>query len=172
PPILGSALFSPNGDGIADEVTLLYQTYEPVSLDITISAAFEDSNGERHIAGGVRRHLETGKTLLGGSGASTWNGRDDSGTVVPDGLYGMVLLFTDACGNQQRYERYVEIDTVPPQVVINYPQPQDPLTLIVEIQGTVSDPHLSAYRVQVGGGTAPETWATLSTGAGTMTNTV
>src|SRR5262249_52174363 len=115
PPTLGRELFSPNGDGIADDVTLQYQTYEPVTLDITIHAAGADSNGARQIVGSALRHLETGKILLGGSGSALWNGRDDSGTVVPDGLYGIVLLFTDACGNQRRYEQYVEVDTAPPQ---------------------------------------------------------
>ena len=172
PPTLTRELFSPNGDGNADDVTLLYQTYEPVTLDITVYAAHEDSHGVRQTAGEALHHLETGKTLLSGDGFSTWNGRDDGGMVLPDGLYGLVLLLTDACGNQQRYERFVEIDTAPPQVVIDYPHPQDPLTLTVEIQGTVIDPHLSAYRVQVGGGTAPETWATLNTGAGNPTSTV
>ncbi len=171
-PALTRELFSPNGDGNVDDVTLLYQTYEPVTLDITVYAAHEDSLGVRQTAGEALRHLETGKTLLSGDGFSIWNGRDDGGTVLPDGLYGLVLLLTDACGNQQRYERFVEIDTAPPQVVIDYPHPQDPLALTVEIQGTVLDPHLSAYRVQVGGGTAPETWATLNTGAGNPTNTV
>jgi fibronectin type 3 domain-containing protein/flagellar hook assembly protein FlgD len=172
PPTLARELFSPNGDGNADDVTLLYQTYEPVTLNITVYAASEDRHGERQIVGEVLRHLETGKTLLSGGDFSTWNGRDDGGVVLPDGLYGLVLLLTDACGNQQRYERFVEIDTTPPQIVINYPQPQAPLALTVEIQGTVNDAHLSAYRVQVGGGTAPETWATLSTGAGNLTSTV
>jgi hypothetical protein len=160
-PAVVPALFSPNGDGVADTVSIHHQSSENTTLDIHIYAAREDPDGEQRIDGPLLRRLETGKLLLSSSALSTWDGLDHSGAISPDGWYGIVSIYTDTCGNQRQYEQFVELDITPPIAVVRYPDPASPITMLVEIQGSVQDPHLSAYRVQVGAGSAPETWATL-----------
>jgi subtilase family serine protease/fibronectin type 3 domain-containing protein len=160
-PAVAPELFSPNDDGVVDTVSIHHQSLENTTLDVHIYAAREDRNGEKRIDGPILRRLETGRLLLNGVSLSTWDGLDDSGATPPDGWYGIVSIYTDTCGNQRQYEQFVEVDTTPPVAVVSYPATGSPITMLVEIQGSVQDAHLSAYRVQVGAGSAPATWATL-----------
>ncbi len=161
PPTVSPTVFSPNGDGVADTLSIHHQGQENITLDVHIYAARTGQDGAPEIQGSILRRLETGKLLLSGSALSTWDGLDDSSTTLPDGLYGVVSIYTDTCGNQQRHEAFIELDITPPDAAISYPASDSPLTMLVEIQGSVQDPHLSAYHVQIGAGAAPETWATL-----------
>ncbi|MGE3540694.1 MAG: CARDB domain-containing protein [Candidatus Tectimicrobiota bacterium] len=167
-PQLSQVLFSPNGDGLADDVTLSYQVDEPSRLDLLVYAATRDQQGQMQSAGTALRQVESLTALAAGRQTARWDGHDATGRVVSDGWYGLVSVLTDACGNQQRYEAFVEVDTTPPQVVIEAPQAHTPLALLVAVSGSVHDPHLSTYRVQVGGGTGPQTWAVLSSGTTNM----
>ena len=76
---VGSPIFTPNGDGINDQVELNYsllQLVKPVNVEV----GFYDLSGRR-----VRTVLDAESA----SGAYTvaWDGRDDQWQVVPPGLY-------------------------------------------------------------------------------------
>jgi subtilase family serine protease/Tol biopolymer transport system component/fibronectin type 3 domain-containing protein len=68
--------FSPNGDGVKDETTLAYRVPLPVSVVVTSPR------------GDVVRTFPPRPT---GSDSVTWDGRDESGVVVADGVYTLEL---------------------------------------------------------------------------------
>lgn len=85
--------FTPNGDGINDEMTVLFDvqrllTPKPVRLEIF------DLNGRR------LRLIE--RRLLSGGYSQQWDGRADGGQIVPPGLYVLrISAEADDAGNAQ-----------------------------------------------------------------------
>jgi hypothetical protein len=70
--------FTPNGDGINDEMTVLFDLQRllaPRSVRVEIF----DLNG--------RRLHHTERQLASGGYSQPWDGRDDAGNLVPPGLY-------------------------------------------------------------------------------------
>ena len=85
--------FTPNGDGINDEMTVIFDvqrllTPKPVRLEIF------DLNGRRLRL--IERHL------LSGGYSQQWDGRADGGEVVPPGLYVLrISALADDAGSAQ-----------------------------------------------------------------------
>jgi len=78
--------FTPNGDGINDEMTVTFDvqrllTPKPVRLEVF------DLNGRR-------LHLIE-RALSSGGYSQRWDGRDDGGHIVPPGLY-ILRISTEA----------------------------------------------------------------------------
>jgi subtilase family serine protease/Tol biopolymer transport system component/flagellar hook assembly protein FlgD/fibronectin type 3 domain-containing protein len=160
-------LFSPNGDGQFDDVTVTYEVGESAVLDVDIHHAVQDSqNGALRIIGDSIRRLINQSTVLSGSATFSWDGRDVGGATVADGFYAIVLTFKDACGNVKKVELFTEVDNTPPAVTIAFPHTTDPLSLIVEIQGSVNDPHPVGYGVDFGVGSLPDQWVRLANRTG------
>lgn len=169
PATIDRMLFSPNGDALFDDVTVSYEVDEPVTLDIDVLPAARDATtGEIMITGPPVRSLAHGLSLLPGADSMAWDGRDDAGSTVADGLYVIRLAYKDACGNASGQILQAEVDNTPPAVIINYPRTTDPLPLIVEIQGTVQDPHMAGFRVEYGVGSFPDAWVPVSIGSGNV----
>ncbi len=165
-------VFSPNGDGVLDSVSLSYQAAEPTTVDVEALPAVRGSNLDPcHVTGDAVRHLESGLSLAAG-GSSRWDGLGDDGATVRDGMYRLAVTFTDGCGNRAVAYACVEVDTTPPAVTLSYPRPGDPLPLIVEVQGSVSDAHPDTFTVDFGAGAAPATWAQIGSGTGEPTQAV
>ncbi len=162
-PELNRKLFSPNGDDVADAIDIPVAADEPGTLDIRVHAATALTSGEWRIDGPVLRHLEAGRSLSNGVYVAQWDGVDDAGHNVSDGWYGIVVIFTDRCGNQDQRHVFVEVDQTPPEVAIDYPGPDDPLTTLIDIRGRALDVHFDHYRVLIGAGTEAGTSAVLQT---------
>lgn len=156
-------LFSPNGDGNLDELELEVRASELFFATIDVHGAVEATPGRLQITGPSLRRLASDLLVLNES-ILVWDGRRDDGGVVPDGLYGIVVSFRDACGNIASSTRYVVVDNTPPVVAIRYPRTGDPLGLIVEVLGTASDLHFVGYGVEFGIGSDPSTWARFGAG--------
>ena len=83
--------FTPNGDGVNDEMTVLFDvqrllTPKPVRLEIF------DLNGRRLRL--IEHHLSSGGY------SQQWDGRDDGGQIVPPGLYVLrISIEADDAGN-------------------------------------------------------------------------
>ena len=83
--------FTPNGDGVNDEMTMLFDvqrllTPKPVRLEIF------DLNGRRLRL--IEHHLSSGGY------SQQWDGRDDGGQIVPPGLYVLrISIEADDAGN-------------------------------------------------------------------------
>jgi fibronectin type 3 domain-containing protein/flagellar hook assembly protein FlgD len=150
---IDSRLFSPNGDGLFDAVVIEYAVENEVSLDAVVL----DS------ADVMIKSLLTGYAHGGGQGEVAWDGTDNGGQYVPDGLYSIRLTATDHCGNiASALIKEVEVDRTPPAAEISYPQPDDTLGTIVEVIGTASDPHFAYYRLEILDETHPEPLQTLA----------
>ncbi|MDX1997340.1 MAG: CARDB domain-containing protein, partial [Thermoanaerobaculia bacterium] len=149
-------LFSPNNDGVLDEFE------GTVTLDETAEVTVEVLSG-RGAFGPVVRTLFTEQTVFDAQEV-LWDGKDDGGAVVPDGIYTLKATFEDGCGNQAERFYDVEVDNTPPDLAIVYPLRGDPLPMIVAVQGAVDDLNLASWNVDYGLGLVPETWARISAG--------
>jgi len=81
-----SLIFSPDGDGNKDTIT------------IGITGSKEDlwDIGVQDATGTTIRHVEIKDAA---PSDFTWDGKNDAGTIVPDGVYSLVLSSTDRAGN-------------------------------------------------------------------------
>ncbi|MEJ2347133.1 MAG: FlgD immunoglobulin-like domain containing protein, partial [Gammaproteobacteria bacterium] len=156
---------SPNGDGVLDDVTITHDVSEPVILDVAVYPATRDAATGKLVPGATAiRQVISGSQLLPGTAVTTWDGFDDAGQPVPDGLYALVSTYTDGCGNSVKQMRAVTGDDTPPQLGVSSPQTGDTLPLMVEVDGSVTDAHLQGYAVEYGVGTAPDTWLRINSG--------
>jgi flagellar hook assembly protein FlgD len=94
---------SPNGDGRKDTVALRFDL--PKSQRVTVTIV--DARGE------VVRTLAEDR-FLRGQGRFVWNGRDDAGTVVPDGIYRLRIGLREE-GRSVTAPRELHVDTRPPR---------------------------------------------------------
>ena len=78
-------VFSPNGDGLKDQVEIRFKSDGKVTWEGTI---LDDQGGEIISTGSN----ETTSLIV-------WDGTDKDGAAAPDGLYSVVAAFTDAAGN-------------------------------------------------------------------------
>lgn len=100
--------FSPNGDAFRDRVTVGFDLTEPAEVSFSIV----DSEGtevrrlvdDRRLPGDVRHRYP-------------WDGRDDEGRRVPDGVYRMRLVRRDQ-GRVLNPTGKINLDTRPPRVRI------------------------------------------------------
>lgn len=135
---VSAPLFSPNGDGVQDQVAIGYQAGELAVLDITV---LHD--------GIVVRRLVTGRHITDSLGTVIWDGRDDSGSIVPDGIYQIESKASDLCGNTEQKTLFVTVDNTPPTAMILHPGSDTPPSIVTEVTGTVNDPHLLRYQLHV-----------------------
>ncbi|MDA8083071.1 MAG: discoidin domain-containing protein [Nitrospiraceae bacterium] len=134
-------VFSPNGDGTADDVSIDYRIDEYASVDIKVFR----SSGADVLDPEPIRTISLGTEHLAGMGSAIWDGMDDSGNTVADGKYGIKVFATDSCLNTTARFIAVEVDNTPPEVAITYPTSPDNLTNVVEIKGIADDLHFSSY---------------------------
>ncbi len=166
-------LISPNGDGVLDDATVTFRAAEPANVDVKVyPAKFIYTIFGRTCArtGPAVRTVGSQIPILD-LGAVTWNGRDDGGNRVADGVYQVGVAFRDACGNQTELSNLcLEVDDTPPALSLAYPHAGDPLALVVEARGSVADLHLQGWSLDFGQGTDPETWARIRGGAQEIDN--
>ncbi|MBI4728076.1 MAG: hypothetical protein HY775_01025 [Acidobacteria bacterium] len=98
--------FSPNSDGVKDD-TILTAGLSDESPPISWTLDVKDS------AGAVVRSFSGPDAPV----AATWDGRDSSGNLVPDGPYTAVLSATDDWGNVQTALLPAIVDTAAPTVI-------------------------------------------------------
>lgn len=87
--------FSPNGDGVLETTSLSFKVLESVNVVVDI---YNDIDIP------VRRYIES-FDLVGSQQQITWDGRDENGTILPDGTYRLVI---------QGFEYFVDLDNTKP----------------------------------------------------------
>ncbi len=80
-------LFTPNGDGSTDAITFTYTTNKETFVDWQV----EDAGNN------VVRSFSSWS--IAGKGQGSWNGKDDSGAYVPDGVYTVTGTPSSRAGN-------------------------------------------------------------------------
>ncbi len=159
------AVFSPNKDGVLDTDGISLQAGEPTHVNLTVYPATIDSNGDCLNNGGPLRQLASGIAVASTPVPLTWDGMDNTGTPVADGLYRFVASFTDdSCGNVAQVAQCVAVDTTPPQVAIDFPQTTDPLPLVIQVQGLVTDLYIANWVLDYAAASAPANFAVIATG--------
>lgn len=93
---------SPNGDGANDTMTMRYRVLEPVNFDIEIY----DSNDV------LVRTATQSHPVFGIDSEFNWDGRDESGLIVPDGEYRIMAV---------DYEANIVVDNTPPAPFLGEP---------------------------------------------------
>ena len=133
--------FSPNGDGNRETVTLAATTSEPGSVVATI----RNSNGSI---------LRTWTVATGlAASAVTWDGRDDAGSLVPDGRYIVNVAPRDTAGNTGVGEdRVVDVvgalRTVASSASVFFPQDLDRYARTTRLSFEISRPMTVTWTVR------------------------
>ncbi len=128
------ALISPNGDQDRDATTLSYTLSEEATVRIEVL----DANGQ------VVRTLVADETQPAGQGFVTWDGTDDSGWRVADGLYRLQITAAGVARSVSR-SVLVEVDTTPPTLqLVNLPNGMRMRQPVLEIQG-ITEPGASVW---------------------------
>ncbi len=91
--------FTPNGDGINDELTIQFSVFQ-VTADRQVRLRIYDLNG--------RRVWEGSSLVRGGAHSLRWSGVDQSGLKVPPGLY-ICQLHMDADADDLSLSRIVAV---------------------------------------------------------------
>ena len=154
-------LFSPNGDGAQDDITINYQIDEYATVDVKVFQLREEDGSYIPDTTPVRT-IASGLQHLGGTASASWDGKDDSGITAADGNYAIAVLVTDSCSNTNMQWTDVELDNTPPTSIITYPGTSAPIGNIVEVKGTADDAHFQSYTLESGQGDNPDTWTVIS----------
>jgi hypothetical protein len=123
--------FSPNGDGVRDnnEIHLRVKKED----DVTVSVVDRDGGEVRRLADNVHalpyRPLDV-----------SWDGRTDSGSIAPDGLYRLRIALRHE-GRSVTVQEQMNLDTTPPKPVVSAVNPA--VTGSVPAPFTISLQHIS-----------------------------
>jgi flagellar hook assembly protein FlgD len=124
--------FSPNGDGVQDDIAAFYTLSENGTVTVQVLNS----------AGMVMRTLMQEQGQTDGQHALTWDGRDDGGQPVPDGLY-RVVVTANGIARQSEHSIPVEVDTAPPRLQLaNFPDDLTTRETNFTIEGT-TDPNIT-----------------------------
>lgn len=157
------AVISPNGDGAQDSAAVNYTVLSPGHFDFTVYSP--DGASVRTISK---------DSLVIGPDSVIWDGRDDGGRVLPDGVYRISV---------SGYETYVEVDSTPPSVAIGIVDPYETINMAEEISyrngwqpdtlvpnpvgtltGYAHDGNIVEWRIEYGEGDNPSEWFEFKTG--------
>ncbi|MEO8570469.1 MAG: glycosyl hydrolase family 18 protein [Chloroflexota bacterium] len=105
PPVIASSslsasIISPNGDGRLDATTVAASVTGHLTFGWLVQPLTGTTAGPS-----VRSGTLASKTVV-----FRWDGRNDAGAVVPDGLYGITLWAADASDNRASVQKFVTVD--------------------------------------------------------------
>ncbi len=151
-------VLSPDGDGIADRVSLAWTASKAVG-------------GTLHVLSGTAVRWSVGVPAASGGGA-TWNGLDRAGRPVPDGRYTVVLSLLDAAGNPFTRRVPLLVDRLVRSPVVSpnrfYPQDRDARAATTRVGFVLTRPGTTTLRVLDPAGHVVRTaWSARRLAAGT-----
>ncbi|MCB1033077.1 MAG: hypothetical protein KDD47_04500, partial [Acidobacteria bacterium] len=140
---------SPNGDGVQDATLIHYRVLAPVHLEFH----FFDEDGDRV------RTITRDHSTIGLSFDLPWDGRNNAGLPVPDGIYRMVV---------QNFEFFINVDSTPPVVNISLRDAFQPVEVpgssqlfagvAPEVTYSVREPNFDGSTGETGLGANPFQW--------------
>ncbi len=151
-------LFSPNGDGEKDAVEVHFTVLEPIDLRFFI-----------HDAGGrLVRTIARSYPAPGPGGREdhiAWDGADENGATVPDGIYRLTVL---------DYEFVFEVDDTPPEAgveigrIICKKNAVEAKDVYSDLTALAADRNITGWIVEYGEGNNPSEWNELARGDGSL----
>jgi flagellar hook assembly protein FlgD len=162
-PAVSLAFFSPNADTIQDATTITATTnYDDAAWTVSVL------DGSSNV---VRTHNGTGPSI-----AFTWDGKDGSSVVQPDGLYTLRVDAVEGTATQQK-NGTTTLDNTAPVASIVSPAANDVLSnvytsgnTVVTPTGNATDTNLQNWSMQVGSGATPSGWSTIGSGNTSVTS--
>ncbi len=155
---------SPNGDGFADSLALAASMSEPGLVEGAVR------NGDGNIVGSISVLAASGKASV------TWDGRNQDGSVLPDGTYTLQLAPRDRAGNvgeiqEHAVSLYTALGFVQSSVTAIYPNDGDALATHTNFSFVLASPATVTWTVVDATGMPVRTLrnaAALATGTYTM----
>ena len=148
--LLSENFISPNGDTLKDTTSFTASASYPVNWNLAIN----NTSGA------------TVKTFAGNGSifAATWDGRNGSGALVPDGVYNYRIDATDPVSSTPAAPKTgtVTVDATLPAASITTPATGSTLLGIVTVLGVASDTNLDNYKVEYGPSSGAGPWTLIS----------
>ncbi|MBU0485735.1 MAG: Ig-like domain repeat protein [Proteobacteria bacterium] len=142
------SLFSPNADGILDDVEINFKINENAEAEIKIVRNVSKDLTSMEVVCDLLKN-ESNSINAGDLINIAWDGLDNSGAIVPDGEYEVYAALTDSCGNQlKEIMAKIVVDNTPPSAIISLPQGIVGES-VVQIIGTADDVHFANYTLKV-----------------------
>ena len=160
-------IFSPNIDGTLDEVHASYTLNEAGEVNVKVHKVLNGPDGNL-IFDPVPIRNFSALQHPGGTGQIAWDGNNDGGQVVSDGIYEIAISVKDSCGNTVQKSVSVVSDTTKPTTVITFPTAGNSIGNIVEVRGSAEDKNFQTYRLEAGQGEDPDTWTVIKSSATTV----
>ena len=156
--VIDRTLFSPNGDGVLDDVSATVSASEAVTVKVEIVKAVRDAfSGVGTVAPGPAvATLATNVAMNDGDRLFPWDGRTSAGQIAADGGYAFRVTLVDGCGNEKIDVLYLELDNTPPSISIDSPKFGASVPIEFKIKGTVSDVHPLRYEAAAFADATPE----------------
>ena len=144
-------MFSPNADGKLDVAAVEYHVGAGAAIRLEIV------DGDNI----VRKVLSESDALASAAYTFQWDGKNDTGLIVPDGSY-FVRLTATAKNDPARIQvekTAIVVDTKAPGVAASVPTDASFVTGDILVTGSAADTHLDRYAIAfaVAGGGAPAT---------------
>lgn len=149
---------SPNGDGIQDSTSISATFTQQSNWTVTV----KNSSG-------------TSVRTITGSGTAlnqAWDGTNDSGGTVPDGLYAYRI---DAASSETTVQALpktgsVVVDTTGPAAQITTPASNSVVWDAVQLIGAAADVNIDSYTVEYGPAAGTGPWTVINTGSSSINN--
>jgi spore germination protein YaaH/flagellar hook assembly protein FlgD len=152
------AAFSPNGDATADRTAIAWRNGSSLAGVVTISQG--------------TKVVRTFTTKAATAGTIAWDGRDRTGSAVPDGAYAVRIVVSDAVGNRGVATAAVTVDRSAGflrwSLIAFDPQDGDSLARSARVTFTLSRTATTTLVIVDGSGSVVRTvWTDRRLGAGT-----
>jgi flagellar hook assembly protein FlgD len=126
--------FSPDGDGVGDSLLVSYSAHVGDPSDQVLVTAYDSQDEAVRLV----------YSAVGVPSADVfWDGMDDEGALVEDGLYYVKAETRDAAGNSSEMGALVDLDTSPPTLGVDYPDTNETVvrvdTPVAEVTGWAYD---------------------------------
>ena len=156
-------VFSPNGDGKSDTLSVGFTTNETGAVNASI----------RTSGGSTVRSLSV--RAIAGDGAVSWDGRNTSGGLVPDGIYTIGMSPRDLAGNVGARKDvavgvYKSLSKVAASPTVFYPQDGDSLSRYAKLSFSLSKAATVTWQIRNSSGIVVRTrYRDAALAAGTYT---